>query len=103
MREPVKTYSSGMRARLGFALSMAIDFDCFLIDEVMSVGDARFQDKCREELFGKRGDRAMIIVSHEFHNIRDHCQRAYVLHDGILHGFADVESAHRFYSSAMTQ
>jgi capsular polysaccharide transport system ATP-binding protein len=54
MREPLKTYSSGMRARLAFALSMAIEFDCFLIDEVITVGDARFHEKCRKELFEKR-------------------------------------------------
>jgi len=44
--EPVKKYSSGMRARLAFALSLAIDFDCFLIDEVVAVGDSRFHAKC---------------------------------------------------------
>lgn len=97
LREPVKTYSSGMRARLAFAISMAVDFDCFLIDEVISVGDARFHEKCRIELFEKRRDRAMVIVSHEAHNIREHCDRACVLHDGALHEFADVESAYAFY------
>lgn len=64
LREPVKTYSSGMRARLAFAISMVIEFDCFLIDEIVAVGDARFHDKCHHELFERRGDRAMIIVSH---------------------------------------
>ena len=54
LREPVKTYSSGMRARLAFAISMAIEFDCYLIDEVISVGDARFHAKCQRELFEKR-------------------------------------------------
>jgi capsular polysaccharide transport system ATP-binding protein len=101
MREPLKTYSSGMRARLAFALSMAIEFDCFLIDEVIAVGDQRFHDRCREQLFGKRGDRAMIMVSHAIQTIRDHCTRACVLHDGKLHSFADVDSANEFYSSAV--
>ncbi len=101
LREPVKTYSSGMRARLAFALSMAIEFDCFLIDEVISVGDAGFHGKCQRELFEKRRDRAMIIVSHELHNIRDHCTRACVLHQGRLHPFADVESAHQFYTTSV--
>ena len=99
MREPVKTYSSGMRARLAFAISMAIEFDCFLIDEVISVGDARFHEKCRHELFEKRRDRAMLIVSHEAHNIREHCSRACVLHNGQLHEFTDVDSAYSYYSS----
>ena len=97
LREPVKTYSSGMRARLAFAISMAIDFDCFLIDEVISVGDARFYEKCRHELFEKRRDRAMIIVSHEAHNIREHCSRACVLESGLLREFADVDSAYADY------
>ena len=47
---PVRTYSSGMRARLAFALTLAVDFDCFLIDEVISVGDQRFHAKCHEAL-----------------------------------------------------
>lgn len=98
MKEPVKTYSSGMRARLAFALSMAIEFDCFLIDEVISVGDTRFHEKCQRELFEKRRDRAMIIVSHEAHNIREHCSRACVLTGGQLQEFQDVDSAYRHYS-----
>jgi capsular polysaccharide transport system ATP-binding protein len=97
LREPVKTYSSGMRARLAFAISMAIEFDCFLIDEVIAVGDARFHEKCREELFNKRRDRAMIIVSHEAHNIREHCQRACVLSDGRLQQFSDLDAAYASY------
>ena len=100
MREPLKTYSSGMRARLAFALSMAIEFDCFLIDEVIAVGDARFHEKCRRELFEQRGDRAMIMVSHEQHIIRDHCSRASVLHGGRLQHFEDVDGAYHFYSRA---
>jgi capsular polysaccharide transport system ATP-binding protein len=103
LREPVKTYSSGMRARLAFAISMAIEFDCFLIDEVIAVGDARFHEKCQRELFEKRGDRAMIIVSHEAHNIRDHCNRACVLNDGRLTEYPDLDSAYRAYSEQLTQ
>jgi capsular polysaccharide transport system ATP-binding protein len=99
LREPVKTYSSGMRARLAFAISMAIEFDCFLIDEVISVGDARFHEKCRTELFEKRRDRAMIIVSHEAHNIREHCSRACVLADGLLREFPSIDAAYAHYES----
>jgi capsular polysaccharide transport system ATP-binding protein len=98
LREPVKTYSSGMRARLAFAISMAVEFDCFLIDEVIAVGDHRFHEKCQQELFEKRKDRAMVIVSHEPHNIRQHCQRAYVFHGGSLRYFPDVDSAYSFYN-----
>ena len=62
--EPVKRYSSGMKARLAFALSLAVEFDCYLIDEVIAVGDSRFADKCKYELFEKRKDRSIILVSH---------------------------------------
>ncbi len=96
-REPLETYSSGMNARLAFAVSMVIDFDCFLIDEVVAVGDSRFQQKCHDELFVKRKDRAMIFVSHNDHYIKEHCQRAAVLQAGTLHQFNDVDSALQFY------
>jgi len=99
LREPVKSYSSGMLARLAFAISMAIEFDCFLIDEVISAGDARFHEKCKTELYEKRKDRAMVIVSHEAHNIREHCSRAYVLNNGALVEFHDVDSAYEYYQT----
>jgi capsular polysaccharide transport system ATP-binding protein len=95
--EPVKTYSSGMRARLAFAISMVIEFDCFLIDEIISVGDARFHEKCDHELFVKRADRAMIIVSHDPTYIRAHCSRAAVLIDGQLHNLPSIDQAFEFY------
>lgn len=96
-RERVKTYSSGMRSRLSFAISMAVEFDCFLIDEIISVGDARFHAKCQTELFEKRGDRAFIMVSHEAHNIREHCHRAGVLHGGTIRLFENIEEAYAYY------
>jgi len=99
LREPVKTYSSGMRARLAFAISMVIEFDCYLIDEVITVGDARFHLKCQQELFDKRRDRAMIMVSHEAHNIREHCSRACVINNGILHEYSDIDAAYDYYNS----
>jgi capsular polysaccharide transport system ATP-binding protein len=97
LREPVKSYSSGMRARLAFAISMVIEFDCFLIDEIIAVGDARFHEKCNHELFEKRGDRAMIIVSHDGGYIREHCTRAAVFTAGELHHFASVDEALAVY------
>lgn len=98
LREPVKHYSSGMRARLAFALSMAVEFECFLIDEVVAVGDARFHEKCREELFVKRKERAMIIVSHDPTFIRLHCERAAVLVKGKLHAFDKLDDAFAYYT-----
>jgi capsular polysaccharide transport system ATP-binding protein len=98
LREPVKTYSSGMRARLAFAISMVIEFDCFLIDEIIAVGDARFHRKCHEELFVKRADRAMIIVSHDAHFVKEHCDKGAVLFDKRLHVFDSVDEAYDFYN-----
>lgn len=84
INEPIKNYSSGMRARLAFAISMAVEFDCFLIDEVVSVGDQRFREKCEMELFEKRSDRAMIIVSHDLNYVKCHCESVYIMLDGKL-------------------
>jgi capsular polysaccharide transport system ATP-binding protein len=98
LREPVKTYSAGMRARLAFAISMVIEFDCFLIDEIVAVGDARFHEKCDYELFVKRADRAMIIVSHNAEYIRQHCSRAAVLIGGRLQNAADMDEAFELYA-----
>ena len=99
LKEPVKKYSSGMRARLAFAISMAVEFECFLIDEIVAVGDSRFHEKCHTELFEKRKDRAMIIVSHNADYIREHCEHAAVLVAGKLHSFDQVEDAFSFYKS----
>ncbi len=98
LHEPVKTYSTGMRARLAFAVSMAIDFDCYLIDEIVAVGDRRFHDKCHEELFVKRQTKAMIIISHDPHYIKAHCNRACVLVKGKLHHFESVDGAYDFFN-----
>lgn len=96
-REPIKTYSSGMRARLAFAVSMAVEFDCFLIDEIVSVGDDRFHQKCHVELFEKRKERALIIVSHDANYIKTHCDTAAVLVAGKLYAFDQVDDAFEFY------
>lgn len=101
LKEPIKKYSSGMRARLAFAISMAVEFDCFLIDEVVAVGDQRFHEKCHNELFINRADRAMIIVSHDIHYIRQHCSKASVLDQGQLINFDNVDEAFDFYQSSI--
>jgi capsular polysaccharide transport system ATP-binding protein len=101
LNEPVKTYSSGMRARLAFATSMVVDFDCYLVDEIVAVGDSRFQAKCHEELFVKRADRALIIVSHDPAYVRSYCKRAAVLRDGKLHHFHSVDDAYQYYQEYM--
>lgn len=100
-REPVSHYSHGMLTRLAFALSMAIEFDCFLIDEAMVVGDKRFHDRCHYELFKKRKDRAYILVSHDANAIRQYCENAVVLHDGRLIAFPNVDAAYDYYQATM--
>jgi capsular polysaccharide transport system ATP-binding protein len=97
LAEPVKTYSSGMRARLAFALSIAIEFECYLIDEVIMVGDARFHKRCQEELFNKRSNRALIIVSHDTSFIRDVCDIGAVIHNSQMTVMGSVAEAIDFY------
>ncbi|CDZ77845.1 Polysialic acid transport ATP-binding protein KpsT [Legionella massiliensis] len=96
--EPVKNYSSGMQARLAFAISMAIEFDCYLIDEVIAVGDSRFHEKCHYELFEKRKDRAFVIVSHHPDQIQTYCTQACVLLNGALYEQPSVSEAYAFYN-----
>ncbi|WP_234288068.1 ABC transporter ATP-binding protein [Brevundimonas diminuta] len=95
---PVKYYSSGMRARLAFGLSLAIEFDCYLIDEIVAVGDSRFQDKCQQELFERRKERTFIIASHDMHLIANLCDRALVIESGKARLFTDIQEAIDVYS-----
>jgi capsular polysaccharide transport system ATP-binding protein len=96
LSEPMRTYSTGMKARFMFALSLAIDFDCYLIDEV--IGDQRFQRRSHEELFEKRADRSMILASHIGEIIKAYCSRALVLHRGRGKVFADLDLALDIYN-----
>lgn len=98
LRLPVKHYSSGMRARLAFGLSLAIEFDCYLIDELVAVGDARFQQKCQEELFQRRKDRAFMMASHDTAMVAHHCDRAIIIESGKCKIFEDVQEAVEIYS-----
>jgi ABC-type polysaccharide/polyol phosphate transport system ATPase subunit len=102
LKEPVRVYSSGMRMRLAFAISLMIDFDCYLIDEVVAVGDARFQQRSQAELFDARQDRAIILVSHDATYVRSHCDRAAVLHEGRLTEYENVDEAIEVHSLRMT-
>lgn len=94
---PVKSYSSGMRSRLAFGLSMAFDFDYYLIDEVMSVGDAQFRSKCREAFRGKLQSAKMILVSHNMADIRDWCDVIVLVKDGEARVFEDIEAGIEAY------
>jgi ABC-type polysaccharide/polyol phosphate transport system ATPase subunit len=101
INEPVSSYSSGMRARLAFAISMTIDFDCYLMDEVMSVGDARFRERCRVELFEKRLDKAMLIVSHSHRYLKGNCHRFLLLRDGVIEEHDDFEEVYFQYKTLL--
>jgi capsular polysaccharide transport system ATP-binding protein len=96
---PVRYYSSGMRARLAFGLSVAIEFDCYLIDEVIAVGDAAFQHKCEDELFNRRKERAFIIATHSLEFLSTHCDRAIIIESGRAKVIEDIHLALEIYAS----
>jgi capsular polysaccharide transport system ATP-binding protein len=95
--ETVMTYSSGMRARLNFGISFAIDFDCYLIDEATSAGDQWFRDKCLEVFRERRARSGLLMVSHNPQTIRQYCDIGMVLYDGHLVPFSDLDEAIHFY------
>lgn len=99
--EPVGNYSSGMRARLAFAVSMTIDFDCYLIDEVMAVGDQSFRERCRVELFEKRADKAMLIVSHSHRYLKGNCHRFLLFRDGKIEEHDDFDEVYFRYKELL--
>lgn len=98
MDAKVKTYSSGMMSRLGFGMSMAIEFDVYLIDEVTAVGDARFQKKCQQAFAQRRKDAGLILVSHSMGTISDYCDRGGVLVEGRLIMFDNTNQAIEMYN-----
>jgi capsular polysaccharide transport system ATP-binding protein len=97
--EPVRFYSDGMRARLAFGISLAIDFECLLIDEVLMVGDQRFTEKCRRELFERRRHCGMILAVHDIGVVQEYCTQALVLKNGRGRMFEDVKLACDTYNS----
>ena len=99
---PVRTYSSGMRAKLVFACCMNIDFDIYLIDEATSVGDALFRKKARESLQEKSKEAGVIMVSHELEQIREFCTSAVIIDDGSLAYFEDLEEGIDVYTQDAT-
>jgi len=101
--EPVKTYSSGMRSRLHFGMSLAFDFDVYISDEVTSTGDAAFKNKAANA-FKKLTDRAsLIMVSHGESTLRQFCQAGIWIHEGKAHWFDQVDDALKAYKSALTK
>lgn len=101
LNEPVANYSSGMRARLAFAISMTIDFDCYLIDEVIAVGDEPFRERCKVELFEKRRDKALLIVSHSHRYLKDTCDRFLLFRDGTVEEHEDFDEVYFQYKKLL--
>ncbi len=99
IEEPIKTYSSGMRSRLAFALSMAIDFEVYLVDEIMGVGDQGFQKKCADAFEAKRESSSIIMVSHSMGTIKDYSDVAILLTGEKLEIHHDVELAIEKYNT----
>lgn len=91
--QPVKTYSAGMSARLAFAVSLAIDFDCYLVDEVTGAGDERFRERCHAALAHRRTTGTLVMTSHDPATLRSHCTRGAVLKAGRLCFYDTIDEA----------
>ena len=96
---PIKTYSSGMRARLGFAIATSIDPDILLLDEVLATGDATFREKSKARVIELvRGAKAVVLVTHDMNWVTEYCNRALLIEKGriVLEGDpAEVVDTHR--------
>ena len=94
---PMSTYSSGMRARVAFSLSMAFDFDYYVVDEALSTGDANFRQKC-EQTFNERIDsKGLIMVTHQCSHVRRYCRHGIYINEGKLSYFDNVEALIEHY------
>ncbi len=93
MNQPISTYSSGMKAKLAFGLSMAIGFDYYLIDEVTAVGDASFKKKCNKVFQERKSKSTLIVVSHSIGTIKSLCDIAGVLDAGYLNFYDNIAEA----------
>lgn len=90
---PIRTYSAGMMARLAFAASLAVDFECYLVDEITAAGDARFRARCHEALTARRQAGALVMVSHDPHTLREYCDTGAVVADGRFIPFDTIDEA----------
>ncbi|MEN0075426.1 ABC transporter ATP-binding protein [Roseicella sp. DB1501] len=99
-RMPVRTYSSGMIVRLGFSLSLAVQFDCYLVDEAIAVGDSRFAERARAALADLNARASLLLVSHQAETVRAFCKTAAILQDGRLIRYDDLDQAIAAYQAA---
>ncbi|WP_269505364.1 ABC transporter ATP-binding protein [Burkholderia sp. IMCC1007] len=97
--QPVKTYSSGMGARLRFGMSLAFDFDYYMVDEAMSVGDAHFRAKAEKEFKQRVGHSNLIVVTHNMNQVRSLCDIVLLLNNGTVDVYDDVEEGIRVYTN----
>jgi capsular polysaccharide transport system ATP-binding protein len=93
LNQPVNTYSSGMVARLAFGISLAIEFDCYIVDEVTAAGDVRFRRRCEEALMSRRENGTLIMTSHDPYTLEHYCTRGAVLYGGCLTFYDSVTEA----------
>lgn len=99
--EPVKTYSTGMRARLNFSLSLAFDFDVYLVDEITAVGDAAFKKKT-SKAFASLAERAgLVMASHGEDTLRQYCTAGILLSEGKTHWFDSIDDALAVYKQSL--
>ena len=96
---PIKSYSSGMRSRIGFGLSMAFNFDYYLLDEVGAVGDASFRKKSQNFLNDLKESSNLIMVSHNLKDLTQNCDVAFLVRDGKAEYFEDVQEAVEVYKA----
>lgn len=94
---PISTYSSGMKARLAFGLSLAINFECYLIDEITAVGDRRFKKKSASALKSKIENARVIMISHSENSIRDHCEDGVLVYQGKLYFYDTIDELLKDY------
>lgn len=95
---PANTYSSGMRSRVAFGISLAFDFDYYLVDEAMSVGDAHFKRKARAAFEAKVGKANIIMVTHSMSQVKEMCDLVLVLNKGQVYQFEDVIAGIDYYN-----
>jgi capsular polysaccharide transport system ATP-binding protein len=97
---PIKTYSSGMKSRLGFGLSMAFKFDYYLVDEVTAVGDARFKQKCADLFKARHEEASFLMVSHSLGSLKEFCDVAlFIGRDNKVKYFESVDEAITTYKN----
>ncbi|KVQ58882.1 ABC transporter ATP-binding protein [Burkholderia territorii] len=99
--EPVQTYSSGMRSRLQFALSIAFEFDVYISDEVTAAGDARFRKKAADAFKSKVDRASVIMVSHDEGTLKQFCQSGIWINDGKAYWFDELDEALKAYKDAI--